>query len=104
MRDVRIGRVCAHRRHEAEVEQLRHIAHTATFAHDNIAGLDVAMNKAQPMRLAQCAADLQQEMHGALGGERSVVLHKFLQRRTGEVLHGIEERAVFGVAVVENLY
>src|SRR5437764_13965484 len=50
--------------HEAEIEQLGHVVDLAAFAGQNVARLDIAMDEADAVGLAQCLTDLPQQVYG----------------------------------------
>ncbi len=55
------------------------------------------------MRLLQCAAGLAEEMDCTFGRQRAVSLDQLFQVQAGKVFHRVIERAVFGMAVIEDL-
>ena len=54
------GRVLAHRLDQAEVEQLDDVVESAALGREHVAGLDVAVDQADLMGLAQALAGLPQ--------------------------------------------
>ena len=88
--------------HEAEVDDLRDVRFAALLREDDVGRLDVAVDQADAVRLAEGGGDLVHEVGDALGRLRAVDLDDLVQRGALEQLHRVVEDAVRRAAVVEN--
>ena len=88
---------------EAEIEHLDEVVVGAEPAHEDVGGLDVAVDQAAAMRLAERVADLPQQMDRPRGLERTEFPHGPLEADPVEQLHHVIEVAVLGDAEVVHV-
>ena len=88
--------------HEPEVENLDEVGLVAVLDEEDVRGLEVAMDDAERVRLAQRAADLAGDVGGALLGEVAGLADGPVERVPHEVLHRHVVDVVVGATVVED--
>ena len=87
---------------QPEVEQLDDIV-LAPPAQHHVLGLHIAMNHAEPMRLAQRRGHLTQDVDRPAGRHAARVLDQFGQRDAVEILHHVVRLALARAAEVVDL-
>src|SRR5262249_7176573 len=88
---------------QAEVEHLHEVEVGADAAHEDVDRLDVAMDEAAVMRLAERVTYLSQQIHHAIGLHRSEHVDEPFEADAVQELHHVVEIAVFGHAEVVHV-
>jgi hypothetical protein len=71
---------------------------------EDVRRLDVTVDQARGMGLAQRQADLSQQVHRPSGGQRAVLLDQFRQAQARQVLQDVVVTSVLSAPVIEDLY
>jgi hypothetical protein len=100
-RRERIGRG-AELFHEAEVDDLGDVDGAASRAEDDVRRLDVAMDEADRVRLAERAGNLRDDVCDACGRHRAGLRDDLFEIAPYEQLHRVVEDAVGGSPVIED--
>ena len=88
---------------QAEVEQLGHVVHPPAPRGEDVRRLDVAVDQARRVRLAQRPADLPQQVDRPRRRQGAVALDQLRQAQARQVLHDVVVGPVLGPAVVVDL-